>query len=319
MKRSDGPGPTSGSLVKRHKGESGDGGKALTRSSNRGRGAMIPSVNRTSDLKAPILQLVGHSGEVHCSYFNTTGDFVASGSSDRSILLWNTYGDCENYAQLDGSKGAVLDLRWSGDSKSLYTACADGEVSTWDVHSGTRLRRHTGHDDIVNTVDAYRRGTEILVSGSDDATIGLWDPRQKGAIGHMETTYPVTAVAFNDTGSQIFSGGLDNDIKVWDIRRMAVVSTLVGHADTITSLALSPDGQVLLSNSMDGTLKTWNTQPFAPEDRTMVTFEGATHGNEQNLLRAAWSHDGSRIASGSSDRSVMVWDARTARILYKLP
>lgn len=265
------------------------------------------------------MQLAGHSGEVYCSRFDTRGEFIASGSADRSILLWNTYGDCENYAQLDGSKGAVLDIQWSGDSRSLYSACADGEVSTWDVRSGLRMRRHTGHNDIVNAVDAYRRGTEVLVSGSDDATIGLWDPRQKGAIDYLETEYSVTAVAFNDTGSQIFSGGLDNDIKVWDIRKKAVVNTFLGHADTITSLRLAPDGQSLLSNSMDNTLKVWNVQPFAPENRLMATLEGAQHGPERNLLGASWSADGSKVAAGCGDRSVMVWNARTKKILYKLP
>lgn len=317
MKRTDGPGPASGQIVKKRKPDR-DNGKNLVRS-NGSHNAVIPSINRTSQLHAPIMQLIGHAAEVHALSFNTSGEYLASGSSDRSILLWNTYGECENYAQLNGSKGAVLDVQWSGDSRSLYSACADSEVSTWDVNSGLRLRRHTGHDGIVNSVDAYRRGTEVIVSGSDDATIGLWDPRQKGAIDYLETAYPVTAVAFNDSGSQIFSGGLEDDVKVWDLRKKAVVETLRGHTDTITSLRLSRDGQSLLSNSMDNTLKVWNVQPFAPEDRLVSTFQGAVHGNEKNLLRASWSHDDTRIAAGSSDRSVMVWDVRTSKILYKLP
>lgn len=317
MKRSDGPGPAGGQIVKKRKPDR-DESRSLSRS-NGSNNALIPSINRTSQLHAPIMQLIGHSAEVYALNFDTTGEYLASGSSDRSILLWKTYGDCENYAQLNGSKGAVLDVQWSGDSRSVYSACADSEVSTWDVNSGLRLRRHTGHDGIVNSVDAYRRGTEVLVSGSDDATIGLWDPRQKGAIDYLESGYSVTAVAFNDSGSQIFSGGLDEEIKVWDLRKKAVVNTLKGHTDTITSLRLSPDGQSLLSNSMDNTLRTWNVQPFAPEERLISTFQGASHGNEKNLLGADWSHDGSRIASGSSDRSVMVWDVRTSKILYKLP
>lgn len=317
MKRTDNPGPSSGQLTKRRKADA-DNKKSLTKS-NGVNGALIAGVTRTSGLQAPIMQLLGHSGEVHCSRFNTTGEYIASGSSDRSILLWNTYGDCENYAQFDGSKGAVLDVQWSGDSRSLYSACADGEVSTWDVKSGLRMRRHTGHDGIVNCVDVYRRGTEVLVSGSDDATIGLWDPRQKGAIDYLETEYSVTAVAFNDTGSQIFSGGLDNEIKVWDIRKKAVVNTLLGHGDTITALSLSPDGQNLLSNSMDNSIKIWNVQPFAPEDRLIRTLNGCSHGPEKSLLGASWNHDVSRIAAGSGDRSVMIWDARTSKILYKLP
>lgn len=39
----------------------------------------------------------------------------------------------------------------------------------------------------------------------------------------------------------------------------------------------------------------------------------------QNMLRCAWSPDGSKVAAGSSDRFVYVWDTTSRRILYKLP
>lgn len=39
----------------------------------------------------------------------------------------------------------------------------------------------------------------------------------------------------------------------------------------------------------------------------------------QNLLRCAWAPDGSKVAAGSGDRFVYIWDTTTRRILYKLP
>ena len=39
----------------------------------------------------------------------------------------------------------------------------------------------------------------------------------------------------------------------------------------------------------------------------------------QNMLRVAWAPDGSKVAAGSGDRFVYVWDTTTRRILYKLP
>lgn len=89
------------------------------------------------------------------------------------LVLWNTYGDCENYGIMEGHKGAVLDLQWSRDSRMVYTASADFTLGTWDVETGERLRKHVGHDDIINSVSAFRRGGETLASGSDDCTIGV--------------------------------------------------------------------------------------------------------------------------------------------------
>lgn len=90
-----------------------------------------------------------------------------------AIVLWNTYGDCSNYGQLKGHKKAVLDLQWSRDSRVIYSASADCTVGTWDSETGQRIRKHTGHEDIVNCVATMRRGTEFLATGSDDATVSV--------------------------------------------------------------------------------------------------------------------------------------------------
>jgi Prp8 binding protein len=63
----------------------------------------------------------------------------------------------------------------------------------------------------------------------------------------------------------------------------------------------------------------WDVKPFAPADRCVKMFEGAPQGYEKNLIRPCWSPDGNQIASGSSDRSVVVWEVLSRKILYKLP
>lgn len=69
----------------------------------------------------------------------------------------------------------------------------------------------------------------------------------------FDSNYQVLSVAFNETGEQIFSGGIDNVIKVWDTRKNGIVYTMKGHNDSPTGLSLSPDGNYLASNAMDNT------------------------------------------------------------------
>lgn len=236
-------------------------------------------------------------------------------------MLWRTYGNCENYGQITGHKGAILDLQWSRDSQFIFTASADATLASFDVDSGQRIRRHIGHEEIVNCLDVSKRGQEMLVSGSDDGTIGIWDPRQKNAVDYLETenSMPVTAVALSEAGNEIYSGGIDNDIRAWDIRKRAVVYKMLGHTDTVTSLSISPDSQTLLSNSHDSTVRTWDIRPFASVERHIKTYDGAPAGVEKNLLRACWNYNGEKIAAGSGDRTVVVWDVRSGKMLYKLP
>ncbi|KAI9305731.1 WD40-repeat-containing domain protein [Cunninghamella echinulata] len=312
---------SNGTVIKRARGDTEDSTALITLSSERSgtSNALVGTIKRTSGLQAPVMQLTGHEGEIYTSKFDTSGQHIASGSYDRQILLWNTYGDCVNYGLLKGHTNAVMELHWSRDSSQIFSCSADKSVCVWDTNKGERIRRWKGHDLVVNSCQVARRGPEMVVSGSDDGFVKIWDPREKHVVQSLENKYQVTSVCYSDAGDMIYSGGIDNEIKVWDLRKKDVLYTLAGHLDTITGLALSPDGSYLLSNSMDNTVQMWDVKPFAPANRGMKVFEGAPHGFEKNLIRPAWSTDGTQIVCGSADRSVVIWEVSTAKILYKLP
>ncbi|KAF0307880.1 U5 small nuclear ribonucleoprotein [Amphibalanus amphitrite] len=297
---------------------------------------------RTSSLLSPIMLLTGHSGDIFSVRFHPEGQFLASTGFDRQILLWNTYGECENFAMMTGHTGAVMELCFSTDGDRLYTASTDKTLAIWDVTSGLRVRKLRGHSTFVNCVSSARRGPTLLCSGGDDSTVRIWDGRRKTPTSTLQTTYQVTAVAFNDTAEQVLSSGLDNEVKVWDLRKNAVLYRMKGHSDTVTGMALSPDGSYLLTNAMDNSLRIWDVRPFAPSERCLKILTGHQHnfekvggslegyqgiegtcltsaGRFQNLLRCDWSPDGRKVTAGSSDRHVYIWDTTSRRILYKLP
>jgi WD40 repeat protein len=138
-------------------------------------------------------------------------------------------------------------------------------------------------------------------------------------VTYIQTDFPITAICLAEAGNELFTGGIDNDIKVWDLRKQAVTYTLLGHTDTVTSLQMSPDNQTLLSNAHDSTVRTWDVRPFAPADRRIQTYDGAPTGQERNLLKASWDSTGEKIAAGSGDQSVAIWETRTGKLLNKLP
>jgi Prp8 binding protein len=265
------------------------------------------------------MQLVGHEGEINSAKFSPNGTTLASASFDRQILLWNVYGDCENFCVMTGHTGAILELCFSRDGSMVFTASTDKTGSVWDCSAGQRMKKLRGHTSFVNSCAASRRGVQLVATGSDDGTIKVWDIRQRNATATLNNTFQITTVAFNDTSDQLFSAGIDNDIKAWDLRQNAMLHTMKGHSDTVTGLSLSPNGYYLLSNCMDNTVRVWDVRPFAPTDRQLKVFQGHQHNFEKNLLRCAWSPDGRRIAAGSSDRSVYVWDTVFQRLMYKLP
>ncbi len=52
--------------------------------------------------------LAGHGDEVFTCRFNPDGDVLASGSNDKHVFLWRTYGDCENYMILKGAHARIM-------------------------------------------------------------------------------------------------------------------------------------------------------------------------------------------------------------------
>ncbi|KAJ9628741.1 hypothetical protein H2203_002643 [Taxawa tesnikishii (nom. ined.)] len=180
-----------GQIVKRQRSNDDMGSNALTVADGAQNGALIQG-RHTAPI--PVMELSGHSGEVFCARFDPTGQHIASGSMDRDIYLWHSHGSCENYGILSGHKGAVLDLSWSRDSRVLYSASADMHLCSWDLETGTRIRRHVGHEEVINAMD-------------------------KTAVDFIETQFPVTTVCISEAGNELYSGGIDNDIRVWDIRK----------------------------------------------------------------------------------------------------
>jgi Prp8 binding protein len=79
---------------------------------------------------------------------------------------------------------------------------------------GTQVRKYGALGGVVNSVRPMHRGAPMFVSGSDDRTVKLWDLRLRRPAAAFEDKFAVTAVAFSDAGDEVYSGGLDNAIKV---------------------------------------------------------------------------------------------------------
>lgn len=94
-------------------------------------------------------------------------------------------------------------------------------------------------------------------------------------------------------------------------------AVLVGHIETITSGAFSPDGTRFVTASEDGTARVWDVQTGSE----LSIFQG--HRSDalsqpyrfldlrRKITSVSFSPDGTRVATGSWDQTVRVWDAQT--------
>src|SRR5437660_6370932 len=84
-----------------------------------------------------------------------------------------------------------------------------------------------------------------LVSGSEDATIKVWDLATRGVrltlTGHTKL---VGGIGFLRGGTELASASWDGSVRVWDLRTGKQIEVFdVG--ESLNTLAVSPDGQLI--------------------------------------------------------------------------
>ncbi|KAK9704876.1 hypothetical protein RND81_07G017100 [Saponaria officinalis] len=122
--------------------------------------------------KHPKFRLTGHQQLVNSVAFSPDGLWLASGSFDKSVRLWNPRTG-KFVCVLRGHVAPVYQICWSPDSRFLVSASKDSTVKVWDIRTHRLKHDLPGHEDAVYAVDWSPNG-EMVASGSKDKTMKLY-------------------------------------------------------------------------------------------------------------------------------------------------
>jgi serine/threonine protein kinase len=260
--------------------------------------------------------LAGHADRVLSVAFSPRGDLLASGSSDRTIRLWEpAHGSLRS--TLGPLAGKVEAVAFSPDGTLLasVTEVSDGspgEVKLWEIPSGRLRGDLKGHEVGVNCA-AFSPDGALLATGDRSGHVKLWDVaagREKAEIANAHEA-SVRGLAFTKDGRSLVSGSWDHEAKLWDVSTRKERQAFHGHTEGIWGLAVSPDGARLATASSDRTVRIWDLAGGAE------LLKIPAHSKEVSSV--AFSPDGRRIATGGWDHRVRVWDASTGAEVVSFP
>lgn len=279
--------------------------------------------------------------EEETAVFGIDGKFVAYGSGDRTVRLFDTKNG-EQLKNLESQTTGYYGVAFSSDRRWLSAAAFDNSVKLWDLQTGQSLPPLNGHNGFVTAV-VFHPDNRTIISASVDHSIRLWDAISKKPLAVLKGhTNSVSAIGVSASGNLIVSGSLDKTVGLWSFETKTRIGVLNGHSGEVISAAISPDEKIIASASSDKTIKLWDvrtqtlirtleahseevdTIAFSPDSRTLVSgsldktiriWEVATgnlrqtiDGHAGKINSVVFSPDGSRIVTGGQDQAIKIWN-----------
>ena len=248
-----------------------------------------PSAPAPADYET--VYVTSHKGPCRAAAFNQDGSLVATGSVDNSIKI------------LDVEK--MINRRDVGPI---------GDDMQSDAALHPVIRTLYDHSEEVTCLQ-FHPTEQVLVSGSDDCTVKVYDfskPSVKRAVKTIQETHPLRTLSIHPTGNYLLVGTLHPTIRLYDINTS---QCFVGsnpsdqHSMAVNMISYSSTGSLYATCSEDGDIKIWD----GVSSRVINMFPKAHDGNEISSI--AFSRNGKYLLSSGKDAVVKLWELSMSRCL----
>ncbi|HXZ03272.1 MAG TPA: WD40 repeat domain-containing protein, partial [Ktedonobacteraceae bacterium] len=231
------------------------------------------------------------------------------------ILVWDARNGNLLYTYA-GHSDAVFDVAWSPDGNRIASASNDGSVQIWDAFTGKHVVMHLSTQSSRlrrapwNTVAWSPDSKHIAIGGEGDALV--LDATTGKVTGYYGNSGgEIHSLTWSPDGTYLAIGRDDTTVQIWNVAKETNLFTFMGHSAGVLTVAWSPDGKRIASGDANGLVLVWD----ALTGNHVYTYRGHAdyypgHFTSGTAVDAvAWSPDGKRIASGSADYTVQVWQA----------
>ncbi|QSS56634.1 WD domain-containing protein [Histoplasma capsulatum var. duboisii H88] len=237
---------------------------------------------------------------------------------------------------------AAKDVKWSHGEydRIIATAAANGRIVLYDLkRPGLELGRLQEHNRQVHKLAFNPHRGAWLLSGSQDATIRMWDLRmvsgERGAMsfgskfrfnGHSEA---VRDIKWSPVDGVEFATATDSGaIHRWDVRKdNAPLMKINAHEKACFSIDWHPHGKHVVSGGTDKQIKVWDFSTTDRRQKPSFQFRAPQALHNVRWRPPSWALENQEVANWQStqivtsydheDPRIHIWDLRRPHIPFK--
>jgi WD40 repeat protein/tRNA A-37 threonylcarbamoyl transferase component Bud32 len=244
-------------------------------------------------------------------------EVVLTASTDQSVAVRNRETGEEFLRRVFKHPKPVTGLAVSRDGTRAVTACGDEAVRVWDVAASKELREIECGS--APTSVAISPDGKLMLVVTANQQVRMWglesgeelsadDGSQGPLLDFAKQGISVWSADFAEDGLKILAVG-GAEAHLWDLRGARRLVTYSPQS-AVSSIAFSPGGDRFVTGSWDNAARVWDV---ASGTAKLKVGTGVHRGF---VNAAAFSPDGTRLATASDDR-VVVWDAASGEKLVE--
>ncbi|CAI4064705.1 hypothetical protein SKDZ_09G1170 [Saccharomyces kudriavzevii ZP591] len=195
---------------------------------------------------------------------------IVSGSADKTVKVWHV--ESRTCYTLRGHTEWVNCVKLHPKSFSCFSCSDDTTIRMWDIRTNSCLKVFRGHVGQVQKIIplTIKDAENLATDNTSDSGGSLQDgsamiDEPEAAAGDQEAAALDESIPYP---THLLSCGLDNTIKLWDVKTGKCIRTQFGHVEGVWDIAA--DNFRIISGSHDGSIKVWDLQ----SGKCMHTFQG---------------------------------------------
>jgi eukaryotic-like serine/threonine-protein kinase len=260
-----------------------------------------------------------HAGPIdYLTFYPKNNNWLGTVSGDDGILkLWDILQEQALFSTNVG-RGAFADFAFSPGGRFLATRAVDAPwINLWTVHAGSSgttptLTLRTNLPFLGPAGFSPDEQILVLCNNGMDNNVALYD-----LVDGTLTSFPgvhadfIGCAAFSPDGSTLATGGADERLILWDVRRQTNLWIQRSDFIAVTSVAFTPDGRSLFASGYDQNIRSWDVE----DPRQSKAWPGHSAG----VNRLAIAPDGRSLASASEDGTARIWRLSTPDFASAVP